>query len=142
MENIFKPDYKKFQGVRPINIYVLRVYFALMFFLMGYTAWTGILTHTGKWNPIEAVTWCVWAAYASISFIGIYNTLKMLPIAVFMIFYKLLWLIVVAYPLWTSNTLKGSPPEELANIFVWALVAIPFIPWVYFFNNYILPTKK
>jgi len=142
MNNIFKPDYKNFQGVRPINIYVLRVYFALMFFLMGFTAWKEILSHAGKWNSIEAVTWSVWVAYASISFIGIYNTLKMLPIAVFMVFYKSIWLIVIAYPLWVSNTLKSSEPEELANIFIWALIVIPFIPWKYFFNNFILPTKK
>ena len=142
MANIFKSDLTKFEGVRPINIYVLRVYFALMFFLMGHTAWTKVLTHSGEWEPINAVTWCVWAGYATISFIGIYNTLKMLPIAVFMVFYKTLWLIVVAYPLWISNKLKGSAPDELANIFVWALLAIPFIPWKYFFKNYILPTKK
>ena len=37
--NIFKPDYQNHQGVRPINIYVLRIYFALMFFMMGQTAW-------------------------------------------------------------------------------------------------------
>jgi len=81
-------------------------------------------------------------AYASISFIGICNTLKMLPIAVFMVFYKSIWLIVIAYPLWVSNTLKSSEPEELANIFIWALIAIPFIHWKYFFSNFILPTKK
>lgn len=139
---LFKPDYQNFQGVKPISIYVLRVYFALMFFVMGYTAWTEIITHTGEWDPIKAVTWCVWAGYATISFIGIYNTLKMLPIAVFMVFYKALWLIVVAYPLWITDTLKDSPPEELASIFIWAMVALPFIPWKYFFFNYILLSKK
>jgi len=64
MNNIFKPDYKNFQGVRPINIYVRRFYFELMFFLMVFTAWKEILSHAGKWNSIEAVTWSVWVAYA------------------------------------------------------------------------------
>lgn len=139
---MFSADYQNFQGVRPISIYVLRVYFTLMFFMMGYTAWTEIFTHNGEWNPIKAVTWCVWAAYATISFIGFYNTLKMLPIVVFMVFYKALWLVVVAYPLWITDTLMSSPSEELANIFIWAMAALPFIPWKYFFTHYILPTKK
>ncbi|WP_373519684.1 hypothetical protein [Pricia sp.] len=139
---IFKPDYQNFQGVRPVCIYVLRTYFALMFFVMGYTAWTEVITHIGGWEPIGAVTWCVWAAYATISFVGIYNTLKMLPIAVFMVFYKALWLIAVAYPLWATDSLKGSPPEDLAGIFIWAMVAVPFVPWKHFFLNYVIPTKK
>lgn len=76
MTNIFKPDYQKFEGVRPINIYVLRLFFALIFFMMGYSAWTHIFSHKGTWEPINAVTWCIWAAYAIISIFGIYNTLK------------------------------------------------------------------
>ena len=139
---IFKPDYQNYQGVRPVHIYVLRTYFALMFFMMGQTAWTEIFTHTGEWEPIGAVTWCVWSAYATLSIIGIYNTLKMLPIVIFMVFYKVLWLAVVAYPLWATNTLNGSSAEELAVIFTGALVALPFIPWRYFYRIYVMPTRK
>tara|TARA_R100000935_G_C2826761_1_gene162747 strand:- start:1183 stop:1392 length:210 start_codon:yes stop_codon:yes gene_type:complete len=63
-------------------------------------------------------------------------------IAVFMVFYKALWLIVVAYPLRISYTLKGKPPEEPTCIFIWAMAALPFIPWKYFLFNYIIPTKN
>lgn len=142
MTNIFRPDYQNFEGVRPISVYVLRLFFVLMFAMMGYTAWTHILTHKGEWDPINAVTWCTWATYSALSLFGIYNTLKMLPIMLFMVLYKGLWLIVVAYPLWKTNTLKGSSAEELANIFIWVLVPLLFIPWKYFFKNYILLHKK
>lgn len=142
MRKIFEPDYQNFEGVRPINIYVLRVFFALICFMMGFTAWSSILAHKGDWQPSIGVTYCVWAAYATISFFGIYNTLKMLPILLFMIFYKSLWLLVVAYPLWKTDKLVGSPSEELATIFIWAILPALFFPWKYFFNHFILPTKK
>lgn len=137
MIHLFKPDFNHFEGVRPINIYVLRVYFALMFFMMGFTAWSHIFSHKGEWKPLNGVVWCVWAAYATMSVFGIYKTLKMLPIILFMIFYKILWLIVVAFPLWKSNKLVGSSAEELANIFIWATVPILFFPWIYFYKNFI-----
>jgi hypothetical protein len=60
----------------------------------------------------------------------------------FMVLYKGLWLIVVAYPLWKTNTLKGSSAEELSNIFIWIVIPLLFIPWKYVFKNYILPLKK
>jgi hypothetical protein len=72
---------------------------------------------------------CIWAAYATVSVFGIYNTLKMLPILLFMIFYKSLWLIVVAYPLCKIDKFAGCPSEELATIFIWAIVPALFFPW-------------
>lgn len=142
MTNIFKPDLDKYNGVRPVSIYVLRVFFVLMFARVGYLSWLHIFSHKDSWEPYNSVTWCVWAAYATLSFIGIYNTLKMLPIMLFMIFYKMLWLIVVAYPLWNSNTLIGSPHQELTFNFIWVIVPALFFPWKYFYNNFIKPTIK
>lgn len=83
MTHLFKSDYQKFEGVRPITIYILRLFFALMFFIMGFTAWSNILRHKGDWLPMDGVVWCVWAAYATLSVIGLYNTLKILPILLF-----------------------------------------------------------
>jgi len=37
---------------------------------------------------------------------------------------------------------KGSEPEELADIFILALIAIPFILWKYFFNNFFYRHKN
>ncbi|MBI2730002.1 MAG: hypothetical protein HYX40_04500 [Sphingobacteriales bacterium] len=138
MMNIFKPDYEQYEGVRRINIYVMRVFFFLMFFFMGFSSWSHILTHKGSWEPTNAVAWCTWAAYSFLSLFGIYHTLRMLPIMLFMVFYKSLWLIVVAYPLWAANQLKGSAAEELTNIFIWVLIPLAFIPWKYVFKKYIL----
>jgi hypothetical protein len=59
-----------------------------------------------------------------------------------MIFYKTLWVIVVAYPLWRAGTLAGSPAEEMAHIFVWAPVITIIVPWVYVFKNYVMWPKK
>jgi|GEM_PF-1883924 len=43
---------------------------------------------SGVWEPYEAVVWCAWAAYATLSLFGIYHTLRMLPIMLFMVFTK------------------------------------------------------
>lgn len=138
MTNIFKPDFDHYEGVRRINIYVMRLFFALMFIFIGQSSWTHILTHKGPWEPMNAIAWCTWAAYSTLSLLGIYHTLRMLPIMLFMVFYKGLWLIAVAYPLWKTNTLTGSTAEELANIFIWIIIPLLFIPWKYVFQRFIL----
>ncbi len=98
----------RYEGVRPVNIYLLRLLYMLMFFVLGKETWMHIFTHQGPWDPTDAVVWCVWTAFASLAGLGIIRPLKMLPMILLEIFYKVLWLILVAYPLWSKGMLTGS----------------------------------
>lgn len=142
MANIFKPDYKQWDGVPTYKIYLLRLLYVLMFLFLGKDAWTFIFTHKGVWDPAEAMNFTVWASYSVLAFFGILRPLKMLPIVMLEILYKTIWLILVAYPLWMSNQLAGSPAEGMT--FVFALVILPILamPWKYFLRHYILVFKK
>ncbi len=141
IKHIFTPNYVKYEGVRPINIYLLRVLYFLMFVGVGLQNWSTIINHQGPWDHTKAVAFCVWAAYPTLSIFGLIRPLRWLPIVIFMIFYKSLWVIVVAYPLWRAGALAGSPAEEMAHIFIWAPVIGIFVPWVYVFKNYVLWSK-
>jgi hypothetical protein len=136
--NIFRRDYEHYEGVPRINIYLLRILFALMFVFVTYDSWTRIINHTGAWNPVEAAAWCMWGAYSVISFIGIIRPLKMLPIVLFEIIYKLVWLFIVAYPLWTKGELAGSNAEGMTSAFMWVILPIVAMPWGYFFRTHLL----
>jgi hypothetical protein len=138
---IFQAD-PRHDGVPRINIYLLRLLYILMFFVLGKETWTRILTHQGPWDPTAAVAWCVWTAFATLAGIGIVRPVKMLPIVLLEIFYKVLWLILVAYPLWAKGTLAGSPAEGITSQFLWVLLPIIAVPWAYAFRNYIYQPKK
>lgn len=141
IKNIFKPDYKKYEGVAKYKIYLLRLLFMLTFLLVGKASWTYLLTYEGPWDPLHAVAFCVWASYSTLSVLGLKHPLKMLPIVFFQIFYKVLWLMVVAYPLWSENQLSGSPVEELTYTFLWVALTIIALPWKYAFKKYVFEGK-
>jgi hypothetical protein len=126
----------KYEDVRPINIYLLRLVFILMFFVLGKTAWTHILTHRGSWEPDDAIAWCVWAAFATLGGLGIFRPLTMLPILLLEIFYKVLWLAIVAYPLWATDKLAGSSAEGTTSGFVWVILPVIAVPWGYVLTKY------
>jgi hypothetical protein len=132
----------KYEGVRPINIYLLRLVFILMFFLLGKDTWTHVLTHKGPWDPVNAVAWCVWTAFATLAGLGIIRPLKMLPILLLEIFNKVLWLILVAYPLWSQGKLAGSPAEDITSGFLWVILPIVAVPWGYVVRSYFYRTHK
>ena len=128
-------------GVRRINIYLLRLVYILMFLVLGKDTWTHILTHKGTWEPDIAMAWCVWTAFATLAGLGVFRPLKMLPILLLEIFYKVLWLVIVAYPLWSAGNLAGSSAEGMTSAFLWVLLPIVAVPWGYAFRNYIYRFK-
>jgi hypothetical protein len=138
---IFKRDYSRNEGVPAINIFLLRLLFTLMFFFLTFESWTHILKHSGPWNNTNAAAWCMWGSYSVISFIGMIRPLKMLPIVLFEIIYKVTWLLIVAYPLWMKNELIGSSDEGMARVFIWVILPIVAMPWRYFFRIHITDKK-
>ena len=137
LERAFTPDYERYDGVRPINVWLLRVFYFLIAALVGTDGWRGILTHHGPWDHVRAVAWCGWAAYPTLCVLGLVHPLRMLPIMLFVILYKTLWLAVVAYPLWRDGTLATSPANEMAHVFSWVLVVIAVVPWRYVWRTYV-----
>lgn len=134
----FVPNTERYEGVRPINIYALRTLFFLIAVFVSFDAWSYLLRHQGPWDPMKAVAGTMFASYALLSVIGVFRPLKMLPIMVFIILYKSIWLAVAAYPLWASGQLAGSPVEPMARIFIWVPVLLLAVPWKYFFAKYVM----
>ena len=139
---IFKPNYERYEGVRPINIYLLRFFYFLMPVFVATETWTEIFTHTDTWDRYRAMSACVLSAYSTLAVFGLFRPLKWLPIMIFMIFYKTLWLITHAYPLWRAGELAGSPSAEMAGVFFLAPVLALIVPWKYVFENFVYKPKK
>ena len=140
--NLFKRDYERYDGVRKINIYLLRALYTLIFLFVGKSSWTYIGVNYGALDPMEGVVWSVWASFSVLSLIGIIYPLKMLPIILLEILYKVIWLLVVAYPLWSVGQLEGSDAEALFLPFVWVILPIVAVPWKYVFRKYIYTSKR
>jgi hypothetical protein len=140
LKHIIQPS-EKYKDVRNINIYLLRGLFFLMAFVLGYEVWSYILGHSGAWNSDNAVVYCVLAGFTVLSLLGIINPIKMLPLLLLEIFYKVLWLMLVAYPLWSTDQIAGSPIEKRVFSFSLVTLAIIAMPWGYAFKTYIKNLK-
>src|ERR1700686_1422589 len=75
---ILKPDYERYEGVRPINIYLLRLLFLLIVVFVGSDSLSAILTHKGPWDHIRAAAVCMLAAYSILSIFALITPLKWL----------------------------------------------------------------
>ncbi len=142
LKSIFQPDHVRYDGIRPINIYLMRLLYVLMLLFLGKDSWTFILTHVGAWDPYEAMVWSVWAAFATLALLGLLQPVKMIPLLLLEIFYKVLWLLIVAYPLWKADKLAGSHAESMTYVFLLVIIAIVAVPWGYVFKSYVFGVTK
>lgn len=142
LKSIFKPDHVRYDGVRRINIYLMRLLYCLMLLFLGKDSWTFIFSHTGAWDPYEAMVWSVWAAFASLALLGLLQPVKMIPLLLLEIFYKVLWLLIVAYPLWKADKLAGSHAEGMTYVFLLVILAIVAVPWGFVIKSYVFGFRK
>ncbi|WP_015049132.1 hypothetical protein [Simiduia agarivorans] len=113
-----------------------------MVFVLGAEVWGYIFSYTGRWGENDAVAWSVWAAFSVLALVGIFRTVEMIPVLLLEIVYKVLWLILVVYPLWRSNELVGSGVEETAFAFGLVILPILAMPWGYVFNRYVMGRSR
>jgi hypothetical protein len=143
LSRLFSPDHARYEGVRPIHVYVLRTLYVLMFVGVGIPVWTDILNHQVPSDHVRAVALCVWAAYPTLGLLGLRRPLQMLPLVLFMLFYKTLWLVAFAYPLWSAGQLSSAAPAEMARVFRGVLFIYPLLPWGYIWRTYVTgPSPK
>ncbi|GAB3351883.1 hypothetical protein [Lysobacter tyrosinilyticus] len=133
--HLFSPD-PRHDGVRPIQIAGLRLFYLLMLLFVTPTAWRALLMHEGAWEPLRAVTFAVWATYPALALFGLLRPLRWLPLMFFTIGYKAIWLAFVAYPLWKSGALWGTPTGEVASSFLALPVLAAVVPWGYAWRTY------
>jgi hypothetical protein len=119
--------------VSTFRLYLLRVLYLLNFVLLGASTWPGIINHVGAWDPVKGVAFSFWAALSVLSGLGLRYPVKMLPLLLLQLFYKSIWVVAVALPLWSSFR-----SLELTSVMTkGALVDFFIIPWPYVFANYV-----
>ncbi len=133
---VFAPA-ERFQGIRPIQIYVMRALYGLMFFVLGYEVLSHIIAHPTPWSEEEAMAWSVWGAFALIALLGMLKPIEMIPILLLEIIYKSIWLTLAALPQIQAGTFVGSGLEETTFAFALIIVPILAMPWGYVYRTYI-----
>ena len=134
----FRSDPSRHDGVRPVKLWGLRAFYLLMLVGVTPTAWRVLLTHQGDWAPLDAVAWSVWATYPLLAVFGLFQPLRWLPILLFTLGYKAVWMAFVAWPLLRAGAMEGSAAQPVYESFLALPLLALVIPWGYAWRTYVL----
>jgi hypothetical protein len=115
---------------------LLRVGYLVMGVGLAVIKWPLLFNHE-PWGLAEGTKDCLLIAMSVLALLGIRYPLRMLPILLFEVSWKLLWLGVVALPLWSDNQLQGATRTQTGTL-LWVVIIIAVIPWRHVFTRFAL----
>lgn len=114
---------------------LLRVGYLVM--VVGLAVYKWPLLFAGKpWGLAEGTVECLLVGMSILALMGLRYPQRMLPILLFEVVWKLIWLGVVAVPLWLDDRLEGATREQTGKI-LWVGIIIAVIPWRHVFAQYV-----
>jgi hypothetical protein len=117
------------------RLYVLRALYAVLAAAEGSIQFSAFLHHA-HWTQTSAVAHSFLLALALLSIVGIRYPLKMLPLMVYELLWKTIWLLGIALPLWAANQVDADTRKSFFEIAP-VIILFPLLPWRYIFSNYL-----
>ena len=113
----------------------MRVGYLVMGGGLAITKWPEFFAHE-PWELMEGTVMTMLVAMSVLALLGLRYPERMLPILLFEVGWKLIWLGVVALPLWTDGNLTGASLEQLVKV-LWVAIVIAVIPWRHVASQYV-----
>jgi hypothetical protein len=126
-------------GVSLPRLYLLRLGYLLVAVGIAVTKWPLIINHPVPWPLFEGVETCMLVALSLLSFLGLRYPLQMLPILLFELAWKFIWVAVVVVPLWISDQIDSATLQVFYSCLV-VLIVLAVIPWRHVVAHYM--TKR
>lgn len=115
---------------------LMRVGYLVMVVGLVVVKWPLLFAGT-SWGLAEGTVECLLVAMSILAFAGLRHPLRMLPILLFEVTWKLLWLGVIVLPLWRHDRLDDATRVQAAAV-LWVVIIIAVIPWRYVFTRYLV----
>ncbi|HWA91489.1 MAG TPA: hypothetical protein VG889_15740 [Rhizomicrobium sp.] len=117
------------------RLYALRALYLLIAVGQGAIQFP-LLIHHAPWSMMSGVAHAMLAALALLALLGVRYPLQMLPLMLFELAWKTIWLAAIALPLWLAHRMDADTMETAQACL--PVVIVPFVlPWSYLLANYV-----
>jgi hypothetical protein len=125
----------QFPVVATWRINAMRFVFLLMAVIMGSAVWRQLLFESADWSWERGLAKSMLAALALMSLLGVRYPLQMLPLMLYEMAWKTVWIIAIALRAWLAGTWNADI-EELFFDCVGIVIAYFIVPWRYIWARY------
>jgi hypothetical protein len=119
------------------RLYVLRAAYFFISVGMGSQVWPIVFSHTNELANIHGARFAMLAGLTAMTLLGLRYPLKMLPLLLFEVTWKLIYLAAFALPLWSAHDVSEATASNISAVVIGVVIVILMIPWRYVFAQYV-----
>jgi hypothetical protein len=123
--------------VSTFRLYILRAAYLLIAVGLALMVWPRLINHTADWALRRGDTFGLLAGIQVLAMLGILYPLKMIPLLLFELVWKAIWLVAIAMPLWSAGQIDPGTAESIKACVMGVVVSVIAIPWPYFMAAYV-----
>jgi len=123
-------------GLSLARVNLLRLGYAIMAAGLVATQWPSILNGDVREDLMGGVVTCMLVALSLMSFLGLRYPVQLIPVLLFESAWKLIWLTVVALPLWRADRMDPST-VAMTIACLWVVIVLAVVPWRFAVQQYV-----
>ena len=123
--------------VSTVRLYLLRAMYLLIAVGLGLNIWPMIIAPPSLVANANTVIWSLLGGLALMCVLGLRYPLQMLPVLMFELVWKVIWVVAFAVPMWTGPGLDAYAAETLFACAIGIFLVPLVLPWGYMFKHYI-----
>ena len=120
-----------------LRLYTLRVAYFVMAAGIAVYFWPSVLHHSNEFAAAQGIRFALLAGLGATAALGLRYPVQMLPVLLFELAWKAIYLIAFALPMWSAHQITAAAAEDIKAV-VMVVIFIPLIPWRYVFAQYVL----
>lgn len=119
------------------RIYALRIAYLIVAVGLGVVVWPNVIHHTNEFAVSNGVRFSLLAGIGAMAAWGLRYPVRMLPLLLFEVSWKAIYLIAFALPLWALHQMTAAVAENVYSVLA-VVILLPLIPWRYVFTHYVV----
>jgi hypothetical protein len=119
------------------RLYTLRVCYLILAAGLGAYIWPGVISHTAGFAVAHGIQSALLAGLGLTAVLGLRYPVQMLPLLLFELTWKAIYLVAFALPLWRAHQMTPAAAADIQSVLM-VLILVPLIPWVYVWKQYVV----
>jgi hypothetical protein len=138
-DNLASSDAKP--EVSLFRLYTLRVCYFILAAGLGIYYWPFVIQHTNQFAATQGIRCALLAGLGLTAVLGLRYPLRMVPLLLFELTWKAIYLVAFALPLWRAHQIDAAVAADIQAVLM-VVIFIPLIPWRYVFTEYVVKRSE
>jgi hypothetical protein len=125
------------QELSLFRVYTLRICYLILAVGLGLYMWPNVIDHTPAVAVARGIQLSLLAGLGLTAVLGLRYPVQMLPLLLFELTWKAIYLLAFALPLWRAHGVTPAAAEDIQACLM-VVILVPLIPWGYVARHYLV----